>query len=109
MAVRESHYLKGAGSIPAPATNEPDYAAEMEALMSGRDALEASLNMPEEIDLLDYEGAMLTFAAYCEAVGSKAYNGNQIPIWDALAADRKNGWIEAYRAAQKYPIRRAES
>jgi len=47
------------------------------------------------------------YTAYCQAVGGKAFNGDDLPTWDVFANDPKkqkqvNAWRVAAKAARKY-------
>ena len=48
--------------------------------------------------------AQAAWAAYCEAVGGKAFNGDSLPAWSVMVADSKKkqivaGWRAAANAA----------
>lgn len=58
---------------------------------------EENLNTTEEAPK-DYTFAKAAYTAYCEAVGGKAFNGDDLPGWDGIPQKIKDAWYAAVNA-----------
>lgn len=78
---------------------------QIENCSASQEQTQASISASELSSALsDYEAiAGRAYAAYCAAVGGKAFNGDPLPDWKTFRADpakrkQSDAWVEAAKA-----------